>query len=81
MGILHACGEQAQMLGWGSNFSPAMPESGKLVLLSCLDRGEGLYPLSRWRFLPVIADAGCFVMEGKILVLLKWENGGGDRGV
>lgn len=51
MEMLHACGEQVQMLGWGSNCSLLIYGLGNLGLLSCRDRDEGLYVLLRWRFL------------------------------
>ena len=64
VGMLHGCGAQVQTLGWVLNCAPSIPKLGKLALLNCLDRGEGLYPLYRRRFLFIEVDAGCFVIEG-----------------
>ena len=65
VGMLHGCGAQVQTLGWVLNCLPSISRLGKLGLLSCLDRGEGLYPLARWGFLFIEVDARCFVIEGE----------------
>ena len=78
VGILHGCGEQVHMLGWGLNRSLSV---GKLGLLSCRDRGEGIYPSLRWRFRGMGVDVRWLVIEGDGIGAAGRKYVGGEEGL